>query len=89
MKEWGIQISSEKKLRVRAAGLVNGVNECIAENAMFSFPLKSGGEELKPAPMVYVPHLSIKIFDLLEKNNKFSKTCVSSIITYSPAHTHI
>ena len=68
MKVWGIQIASERSLRHRAATLVH--NDFIAENAMFSFPLKSGGEELKPAPVVYVPHLKNKIFDLLDKNNR-------------------
>lgn len=34
---------------------------------MFSFPLKSGGGELKPAPIVYLPNLMKKICDLLDK----------------------
>ena len=46
-------------------------NNIISENALFSFPLKSGGEELKPAPIAYLPHLKYKIFDLLEKNERY------------------
>ncbi len=68
MKEWGIQISSEKKMRCRAAGLSD--NKLVAEFALFSFRLKTDGEELRPAPYVYVPHLQHKIEELLEKNNR-------------------
>jgi hypothetical protein len=68
MKVWNIQIASERSLQQRAATLVS--NELIAEEAIFSFPLKSGSKELKPTPNVYVPHLKNKIFDLLKKNNK-------------------
>ena len=59
MKEWGIQISSEKKMRVRAVGLSE--NKLVSEFALFSFPLKTDGEELRPAPIIYVPHLKDKI----------------------------
>ena len=68
MKEWGIQIASEKKLRKRAAELID--NDLIGETAMFFFSLKSGGEEMKSSPIVYIPHLKNKIIDLLEKNDK-------------------
>ena len=68
MKEWGIQISSEKKMRVRAAGLSE--NHLVSEFALFSFPLKTDGEELRPAPIVFIPHLKNKIEELLEKNHR-------------------
>lgn len=68
MKEWGVQIASERSLRKRASTLIT--NDFVAENAMFSFSLKSGGDELQPAPIVYVPHLKDKIFTLLDKNNQ-------------------
>ena len=44
MKEWGIEIASKKGLRNRAFELVN--NNLKSELALFSFPLKTGGEEL-------------------------------------------
>ena len=39
-----------------------------AEAIPFTFPLKSGGEELRAAPMVYTPDLITKNFDLLDQN---------------------
>ena len=39
-----------------------------AEAIPFTFPLKSGGEELRAAPMVYTPDLSTKISNLLDQN---------------------
>ena len=68
MKEWGIQVASEKKMRTRASELTD--NPLNSEMALFSFPLHSGGEELRPAPIVYIPHLKNKVFELLEKNQR-------------------
>ena len=56
MKTWGIQIASERRMRLVATELSID-NNVVAENALFSFPLKSGGEELRPAPIAYLPHL--------------------------------
>ena len=42
-----------------------------SEAALFSFPMESCGEELRPAPLVYVPDLSGKIFQLLEQNDRY------------------
>lgn len=70
MKEWGIQVASEKKMRVTATDLTE--SSLAAEMALFSFPLNSGGEELKPAPLVYDTDLKQKIFELLEKNDWYS-----------------
>ena len=69
MKEWGIQIASEKKLRNRALELMN--NDLKSELALFSFPFKTGGEELRSSPIVYAPHLKNKICNLLEKNQRY------------------
>lgn len=75
MKGWGIQVANEKKMRLVAAGLTIN-NEAVAENGMFSFPMKSGGEELKSAAIAYIPHLKCKIFDLMEKNARSLLTCI-------------
>jgi hypothetical protein len=39
-----------------------------AEAVPFTFPLKSWGEEVRAAPMAYVPNLVAKVFELLESN---------------------
>ena len=69
MKEWGIQISSEKKMRSRASSLTD--NPLSSEMALFSFPLHSGGEEVRSAPIVYVPDSKKKVFELLKKNDRY------------------
>ena len=38
--------------------------------ALFSFPLPSGGEELRGAPLVYIPDLVKQVVDLLEENQR-------------------
>ena len=40
------------------------------EMALFSFPLPSGGEELRGAPLVCSPDLVEKVIDLLEENQR-------------------
>ena len=68
MKEWGIQISSERSMRSRASDLTD--SPLSSEMALFSFPLQSGGEEVRPAPIVYIPDLKKKLFELLDKNDR-------------------
>ena len=38
------------------------------EMALFSFPLVSGGEELRSAPLVYTPQLNQRVLQMLESN---------------------
>ena len=66
MKSWKVEIGSEPKMRKEATALLG--NDLIAESVPFSFPQKDGGEEIKPAALVYVPNLWRKIEDLLEQN---------------------
>ena len=40
------------------------------EIAPFSFRLPSGGEEIKGAPLVYIPELVAKVVHLLEENER-------------------
>ena len=40
------------------------------EMALFSFPLPSGGVELRGAPLVYIPYLVQKVFDLFVENER-------------------
>ncbi len=57
--------SSVRKLRSNSKDLIS--TEILAEAAPFSFPLKNGGKEIKPAPMAYNPHLVAKVEELLEQ----------------------
>eukprot|EP00731_Ephydatia_muelleri_P024333 Em0016g604a len=44
---------------------------CLAgEIAMFSFTISSGGEEIKGAPLVFIPHLVDKVVQLLDGNER-------------------
>ena len=42
-----------------------------SEAAPFTFSLKSGGLEIRAAPYVYIPNLTEKIVQLLEKNESY------------------
>ena len=39
------------------------------ELASFSFPLPSGGEEFRGAPLGFIPDLILKVVELLEEND--------------------
>ena len=60
--EWGICLASERKMRARAVALVEDNLEAGA--VLFTFPLKSGGEEIRAAAMAYVPELVGKVFEI-------------------------
>ena len=40
------------------------------EVAPFTFPLPSGGDEIKGAPLVYIPHLVDKVIHFLNENER-------------------
>ena len=71
MKEWGVGIASEKRMRKEAAALVG--DNLAAELVPFSFPHKDGGEVIHNAPYAYIPNLWEKIEDLLEQNSDDSR----------------
>ena len=60
MKEWGIQIASERRMRQRVNDMRGESNLLCSEACLFSFACKSGGEEMRTAPLVYIPHLTAK-----------------------------
>ena len=70
MKEWKINLESEAKERTLATELVGPNLKC--ENVAFSFSLDggAGGEEIRKAPMAYVPDLVGKVTQLLDQNDK-------------------
>ena len=41
-----------------------------SEALPLSFPLKRGGEEMRPAALCYVPDLGQKMFQLLDQNER-------------------
>lgn len=68
----GIKIASEKKQRLLSKELIP--TEIKAEVAPFTYGLKRGGEEVKPSPMVYIPYLPDKVFELLEQLARLDKS---------------
>ena len=79
----GVSLSSERKQRTLAKEQVG--ENLDAETAPFSFTLASGGEELRVAAHVFLPHLVEKVVQLLEQNEKYLiLTCsVTSTMTSS------
>jgi len=53
----------------KAAVEMVGTN-LLSEAAPFSFHLKSGGEEIRAAPLVYILDLGAKVLELLEQNER-------------------
>lgn len=68
LREYRIALSSERKQRKRAEVMVGDNLE--AEAVPFTFSLASGGEEIRAAPIVYVPDLVEKVFALLQENEE-------------------
>ncbi len=64
----GITIPSEKKQQLLSHELLGDNLE--SEAVPFSFALKHGGEDLRPAPLVYVPDVAAKVFQLLDQNER-------------------
>lgn len=68
MKAWNISLGTEGKERARAHDLI-GPN-LTSESVAFTFSLDGGGEELRKAPMAYVPDLPAKVTQLLDQNDR-------------------
>ena len=69
LNEWGISLASERQQRALAGKVIG--NNLEAEAVPFSFPLKSGGEEIRPAALAYIPNLPAKVFNLLQENEEY------------------
>ena len=65
---WNIQIASERSLRKRSKEVIS--DNLKPEVAPLTFSLKSGGEEIREAPLVSIPDLKEKLFQLLDKHQK-------------------
>ena len=64
MREWKISFGTEYKERSLAKDLI-GAN-VTSETVAFTFPLNGGGEEVRKAPMAYIPDLPAKVIQLLD-----------------------
>lgn len=65
---WNVQISSERSLRKRSKAVTS--DNLKSEVAPLTFSLKSGREEIRGAPLVFIPSLNEKLFQLLDKRQK-------------------
>ena len=77
MKAQGVQLASERSVR-RLSGEMLGDNLAATEVPL-SQPLRFG-IDLKVSPLVYVPDLVGKIFQLLEQNDRY--IYITSIYMY-------
>ena len=80
MKSWGANMASEGKQR---ALMKNLLSELIVrgESVPFSFSLKGGGHELRPAPLAFVDNLKAMLFHLLEEKQRLDKSFFSNDYT--------
>ncbi len=69
LRKWGIKMASEGRQRSLARAIAPYPIE--AENALFSFKLKSGGEEFRMAAIAYVEELSDVVLSLLHENKRY------------------
>lgn len=68
MKAWKINLDSEAKEREVAKELLGPNLKC--ETVLFTFTIDHGGaEEIRKAPMAYVPDLTAKVKQLLDQND--------------------
>eukprot|EP00731_Ephydatia_muelleri_P038060 Em0644g1a len=68
LKSSGICLAGEERMRHISSQIVG--DNLKGEIAPFSFPIPSGGEEIKGAPLVYIPQLVDKVVQLLEGNER-------------------
>ena len=76
---------SEKKQRALSKEILGSNLE--SEAAPFSFPLKHGGEDLRPAPLVFVPDLPALIIQHLDQNDRYWSYHTNEIIIYPSLDT--
>ena len=65
LKASGVSISCEEKMRQIARG-----ENLQGEVAPLSFCLSSGGEEIRGAPLVFMPDLNQKVIQMLDDNHR-------------------
>ena len=70
LKAWGADLASEKKQRDLMKTQLIDIH-VQAEAVPFSFQLKRGAHELRPAPLAFVKSLEQLIFYLFEENDRY------------------
>ena len=76
-----MKMTSEKKQRLAAKDL--SCFEVQTENAMFTFPQKSKGEEIRSAATVHVHNISHIVTSLLDLNERYiTRTIIPLCINY-------
>eukprot|EP00731_Ephydatia_muelleri_P021939 Em0014g530a len=68
LKASGVSIACEENMRTVASGMIG--DNLHGEMVLFSFNLASDGEELRAAPLVYMPDLNQQILKMLEENHR-------------------
>lgn len=90
LKAWGADLASEKKQRDLMKTQLADIH-VHAEAVPFSFQLKRGAYELRPAPLAFVESLKHVVFYLLEENDRYatvtmpfkhSCTCTCTVILF-------
>eukprot|EP00731_Ephydatia_muelleri_P030472 Em0021g995a len=69
LKSSGICLAGEERMRHISSQIVG--DNLKGEIALFSFTIPSGGEEIKGAPLVFIPRLVDKVVQLLDGNESF------------------
>lgn len=69
MKAWNVSLGAEGKERKRAHDMIG--SNLTSESVALTFSLESGGEEIRKAPMAYVPDLPAKVVQLLDQNDRW------------------
>jgi hypothetical protein len=64
----GIKIASEKKQRALSKEVITVPIK--TELSPFTCSLKNGGEEVRASAVAYIPHLSDKVFELLDQHSR-------------------
>ena len=64
-----VSIGCEEKMWQISKGIIGDNIE--GKVAPFSFPLTKGGEELRGAVLVYIPHLVTKVIQLLDDDDRY------------------
>eukprot|EP00731_Ephydatia_muelleri_P000541 Em0001g541a len=68
LKSSGIHLAGEERMRHISSHIVG--DNLKGEVAPFTFPHPSGGDEIKGAPLVYIPHLVDKVIHFLNENER-------------------
>ena len=84
LKCWGVAIAGENRMRTVSGELLGENLEAVA--TPLTFRLKDGGEEILPAPMVYVKDLWTKVEDLLNNSDDNTQGYIHLLANIASVH---